>query len=216
MLLEVTGEHFLFSEQEGWWWAFWVWKGNWGASCSSGRAGRRQAGSTTPHPTVSPSRSCQLSFIWKNDLSSFTFVVQTATSDYSVGAQRGGEGSSQNILGAFRQSPPFTHTLACALVSSGDWWESPSTLVTNAHSDGCSRSAISSALQNSDFTDSIPPTCHLHKFIIIWSVALFSIQCCDCIHPGTLNLISTSFQKRVINVVGCHFELKKVSNCYLK
>lgn len=57
VLLEVTGEHFLFSEQEGWWWAFWVWKGNWGASCSSGRAGRRQAGSTRPHPTVSPSRS---------------------------------------------------------------------------------------------------------------------------------------------------------------
>lgn len=137
---------------------------------------------------------------------------------HSVGAQWGGEGCSQSILGAFHQSPPFTHTLVCVLVSSGGLMRKPhAALVTNVHSDSCSRSAISTGLHNSDFTDSIPSTCHLYKFIIIWSAALFSIHSVVILStPGTLNLISTSFQKRgVINVVGCHLELKKV-NYYLK
>lgn len=129
---------------------------------------------------------------------------------HSVGAQRGGEGSSQNILGAFHQSPPFTHTLVwCVLVNSGGLMRKPhATLVTNVQFDSCSWSAISTGLQNSDFTDGIPSPCHLYKFIIIWSAALFSIQSVVILSiPVTLNLISTSFQKTgVINVVGCHLE----------
>lgn len=127
---------------------------------------------------------CQLSFIWKNDLSSFTFVVQTATSGPQRWCSAGRGGQFPKHFRCFPSVTSFyTHSGLCTCQLWGTDEKAPSTLVTNAHSDGCSRSAISSALQNSDFTDSIPPTRPLYKFIIIWSAALFSIQCCDCIHP---------------------------------
>lgn len=105
---------------------------------------------------------------------------------HSIGAQRGGEGSSQNILGAFHQSPPFTHTLVwCVLVNSGGLMRKPhTTLVTNVHFDSCSRSAISTGPPKFRFYRRYSihlPSLQIHHHLVC--CPLLYTQCCDFIQP---------------------------------